>query len=135
MATTTKKIQTLEVDLETRPGSLSKVYGAFKEEKINVLATWAYEMGPGQGKAIIYASDFTKAKNVLNQLGLKPKAGSACYAEGDDAVGAYADLLQKIAKAGVNLHATDAFGVGGKFATVFFADDKDMPDLCKALGC
>jgi predicted amino acid-binding ACT domain protein len=68
-------------------------------------------------------------------MGKNPAQGWACYAEGSDQVGVYADLLQKIAKAGINLHATDAFAVGGKFATVFFAEQKDVPALCKALGC
>jgi len=47
----------------------------------------------------------------------------------------YAELLQKIAKAGINLHATDALSTNGRFATVFFADQKDIPNLCTALGC
>jgi len=35
----------------------------------------------------------------------------------------------------VNLEATDAFGIGGKFAAVLFANQKDIPKLCQTLGC
>ncbi len=66
-------------------------------------------------------------------MGKDPRFGKACWAEGKDAIGQYAALLKKIAAAGVNLHATDAFGVEGHFATVFFAED--FQGLCKALGC
>ncbi len=135
MATQTRKIQTLVVSLETKPGALAHIYGAFREENVNVLASWGYEMGPGQAQAVLYPEDFTKAKKVLTQLGLKPTESYACYATGDDKVGAYAELLHKISKAGINLHATDAFSINGKWATVFFAEEKDLPTLCNALGC
>ncbi len=133
MATNVKKITTLTVPLDAKAGSLSQVYSAFKEAGINILASWAYEMGPGQAQAHFYAADTTKAKDVLTKMGRKPTLDDAVYAEGDDRTGVYAELLGKVAKAGVNIEATDAFGVNGKFATVFFA--KDTAALCKALGC
>lgn len=136
MAIQVKRIQTLQVDLQTKPGALSAVLEAFRAGGVNVISSWAYEMGPGQAHGIFYASDPAKARKALEGLGLKANEGNACWAEGDDKVGVYADLLKKIAAAGVNLGATDAFGVGGRFATVFFVDKaEDFPALCKALGC
>ena len=130
-----KKIQTLKVKLKPEPGSWSTVFSAFKGAGVNVVASWAYEMGPGDAEGIVYPSDLNKAKAALTKLGLSATPMTAVYAEDTDKVGIYADLLAKIAAAGVNLAATDAFGVGGRFATVFFADEKDVPALCKALGC
>jgi len=123
MATHVTKIQTLTVPLETQPGSLGKVYSAFKEAGVNIIASWAYEMGPGQAQAHFYAVDTHKAKDVLTKMGKTPTFDDAVYAEGDDRVGVYDELLAKAAKAGVNIDATDAFGVKGKFAAVFFAKD------------
>jgi len=133
MATKCKKIQTLTVPLDAKPGALSHVYGAFREAGVNILASWAYEMGPGQAQAHFFAADTTKAKEVLTKLGKKATVDDAVYAEGEDRVGVYSELLGKVAKAGVNIEATDAFSVNGKFATVFFS--KDTPALCKALDC
>jgi len=135
MAASVKKIETIEVDLQARPGALSEVYCAFRDAGVNVVASWAFEMGPGQAKGIFCASDTAKAIDVLTKRGLKPVSGNACWAQGEDAIGVYCELLEKIKNAGVNLHATDAFAVGGKFATVFFADAKDYAALCKALNC
>ena len=133
MATTAKKIQTLTVALDAKAGALGKVYSAFKEANVNVLASWAYEMGPGQAQAHFFCADMNKAKDVLGKMGMKPTIDDACWAEGDDRVGVYAELLAKVAKANINIDATDAFSVNGRFATVFFS--KDIPGLCKALGC
>jgi hypothetical protein len=133
MATKVKRITTLTISLEAAPGALSAVYSAFKEAGVNILASWGYEMGPGQAQAHFYAADEKKAKEVLTKIGKKPSSDDAVYAEGDDKLGAYAELLAKIAKAGVNISATDAFAQQGRFAAVFFSDD--VPALCKALGC
>ena len=135
MASTVKKIQCLEVNLDAKPGSLAKVFSAFSEAKVNVLAHWAFEMGPGEAKAIFYATDFNKSKEVLTQLSLKPEACDACWIEGDDKLGSYAEWLQKVAKAGVNINATDAYSFNGRYASIFFSEEKDFSALCKALGC
>lgn len=135
MATQVTKIQTLRVALNTQPGALGEVYNAFREANVNVIACCGYEIGPGKAEAVFYASDTNRAKDVLTKMGKNPALGNACFAQGDDKVGVYADLLQKIAREKINLHATEAFGVGGKFAGVFFCEEKDVPTLCKALGC
>ena len=132
---TTKKIDLLTFKLETKPGALAKVFASFREANVNVLATWAYQMGPTEAQGHIYASDTTKAKDVLTKIGKAPKIEQAVYVEDVDEVGRYATLLKKIADAGINLEATDAFAIGGKFATLLFVDQKDIPKLCQTLGC
>ena len=51
-----------------------------------------------------------------------------------DQIGNYHSVLEKISKAGVNIEATDAFGIGGKFATVIFVAEGDVAKAAKALG-
>ena len=135
MGAEVKRIEVLKLKLEPKPGALAKVFSALRDAKVNVAASWGYQMEPGEAEATLYASDTAKAKQTLEKLGVKPELQRACYAEGSDAIGSYHDLLKKIADAGVNLEASDAFGIGGKFATVFFASAQDFDKLCKALGC
>src|SRR5712692_9753429 len=123
---TTKKIDLLTYKLETKPGALAKVYASLREANINVLATWAYQMGPSEAQGHIYASDTAKAKDILTKIGKAPKIEQAVYVEDVDEIGRYAMLLKKIGDAGINLEATDAFALGGKFATLLFADQKDI---------
>ncbi len=132
---TTKKIDILTYKLQAKPGALAKVFASFREAKVNVVATWAYQLGPNEAQGHVYASDTAKAKDVLTKIGAEPKIEQACYFEDIDEVGRYAALLKKIADAGINLEATDAFAIGGKFATVLFANQKDIPKLCQTLGC
>jgi hypothetical protein len=135
MPTTTKRIQTLDVNLQAQPGALAQVYNAFRETGVDVIASWGYEMGPNQAQAHFYVADQDKAKATLTKMGLKPKFNNACWIEGENKVGAYAEVLAKLAKANINIGATDAFGVGNRFASVIFtADAKDFEKLCKTLN-
>lgn len=129
-----KKIQTLDVPLVAKPGALAQVYGAFKEAGINVIASWGYQMGPNEAQAHFYVSDIEKTRNVLTKMGMKPTLTDACWVEGDDKIGQYAEVLGKVAKAGVNISATDAFSIGNRWATVLFADNAaEAKNMWKAL--
>ncbi len=135
MKTTVKRIQTLDVTLPAEAGSLARIYSGFKEAGVNVTASWGYEMGPGQAQAHFYVPvDSEKAQQTLTEMGFKPVLNNACWVEGDDKLGAYAEVLGKIAKAGINIGATDAFAINGHFAAVLFtAKQDDFASLCKAL--
>lgn len=132
---TSKKIEIITYKLEAKPGALAKVFASFNDAKVNVIASWAYQMGPQEAQGHVYATDGAKAKEVLTKLGAQPKVESACYVEDTDEVGRYAALLKKIGDAGINLDATDAIAIGGKFAAIIFANQKDIPKLCQVLGC
>jgi hypothetical protein len=131
---TAKKIDVLTIKLDPKPGALVQVLGAFREAKVNVTASWGYQMGPGEAQAHFFTGDLDRAKEVLNKLGKFPKAESAFWVEDADQIGNYHSVLQKLAQSGINIEATDAFAIGGRFATVIFVAEKDIPKTAKALG-
>lgn len=135
MAIQVKKVDTVTIDLASNSGSLYQVYAAFKRAHVSIISSWAYELCPGKARIILYSSDTEKTKKVLTEMGKKPQLGKACYATGDDHTGVYAELLEQIKEAGVNLIASDAFGVEGRFAAIFFCKDEDLKALCSALHC
>ncbi|HZE11866.1 MAG TPA: hypothetical protein VE034_09825, partial [Burkholderiales bacterium] len=108
--------------------------GAFREAKVNLTASWAYQMGPGEAQAHFFTGDLDRAKQALTKLGKTPKTESAFWVDDADQIGNYHSVLQKIAQAGINIEATDAFAIGGKFATVIFVAENDVPKAAKALG-
>lgn len=135
MTTQCQKFEALTIDLATKPGALAQVYNAFQEAKVNIRWAWAYEMGDGKAYATFWAKDTNKAKDVCKKLGKTPESRWACWAWGDDQLGSYAGWLNKIKAAGVNLTATDAFALDGKFGCLFFVEEKDFAKLCEACGC
>ena len=131
---TAKKIDVLTVSLDAKPGALAKVLAAFREANVNVTASWGYQMGPGEAQAHFFVTDLERAKQVLSKQGKPPKTESAFWVEDVDQIGNYHAVLQKIAQAGINVEATDAFAIGGRFATVIFVNQSDIPKAAKALG-
>jgi hypothetical protein len=131
---TAKKIEVLTIKLDPKPGALAQVLGAFREAKVNVNASWGYQMGPGEAQAHFFTSDIDRAKQALTKAGKTPKTEPAFWVEDSDQIGAYHTVLQKLAQAGVNIEASDAFAIGGKFATVIFVAENDVAKAAKALG-
>ena len=131
---TARRIDVLTVQLDPKPGALAQVMGAFRDAKVNVTASWAYQMGPGEAQAHFFTTDVDRAKQALTKLGKAPKTEAAFWVDDADKIGNYHAVLEKIAKAGVNVEATDAFGIGGKFATVIFVAEGDVAKAAKALG-
>ena len=129
-----RKIEVLTVKLDPKPGALAQVLGAFREAKVNLTASWAYQMGPGEAQAHFFTADAERAKQALTKLGKAPKAEPAFWVDDADKIGNYHGVLEQLAKAGVNIEATDAFGIGGKFATVIFVAEGDLGKAAKALG-
>jgi hypothetical protein len=135
MAFTSKRIDVLKIPLESKPGSFAKVYRAFREAGVDVNATWGYQMGPDAAEANIFPKDINKAKAALDKIGVKSTPNQAVWIDGKDEIGVYLEALDKLEKANVSIEASDAFGVGGRFACVMFFDDKNREAGCKALGC
>src|SRR5256886_10644886 len=61
-----------------------------------------------------------RAKQALTKLSKTPKTEAAFWIEDADKIGNYHSVLEKLAKAGINIEATDAFGIGGEFAPLIF---------------
>ena len=131
---TAKKIELLTVKLDPKPGTLAQVMSAFRDAKVNLSASWAYQMGPGEAQAHFFTADLDRAKQALTKIGKSPKTEPAFWVDDADQVGNYLAVLQKLEKAGINIEATDAFAIGGKFATVIFVAANDVPKAAKALG-
>ena len=131
---TAKKIELLTVKVDAKPGALAQVLAALREAKVNLKASWGYQMGPGEAQAHFFTADSDLAKQVLGKQGKTPTTESAFWVEDADQVGNYHGVLQKIAQAGINVEATTAFAIGGKFATVIFVAQGDVARTAKALG-
>ncbi|MBU0506881.1 MAG: hypothetical protein ABII18_13050 [bacterium] len=134
MSISIKKIKTLTVDLDAHPGSLCHIFNAFKEAFVYVQSSWAYEMGPDKAEVIFCVNDANKAEEVLKQMNKSPRISQAFYVEGDDYTGAYAEILNKVAAANININATDAQAVGNKFVAAFFADDENLEKMSALFG-
>ncbi len=134
MADTIRKIDYFYTTIPNKPGEGARVLNALKGAGVNLLAFHAF---PGEKASQLDffpqdAAAFTKAAKQANvTLSLKK---TAFLAEGDDRVGAAADILGKLGAAKINVTAMDAVRVGGRFGAIVWVAPGDVDKAAKALG-
>jgi hypothetical protein len=137
VADSVSKIDYYSVVIPHQCGEGAKLLGAFKDAGVNFVGMWAYPIGEGKAKIDFSAEDNALAKKVARKLKLElgPKQ-TAFYVYGKDRKGAVADVLSKLAAAGVNVRALQAGCAGpGRFgAFIQLENPADVKKAAKALG-
>ena len=75
-----------------------------------------------------------KLRDAWKTSGMLAEEGTAFFVSGEDKTGALVASLDAIAKAGVNIVATEAIAVGGKFGVILWVSPDDLDKTAKALG-
>lgn len=129
-----QRITAFTMSLEDRPGALLDLMKLFKEKKVNLAGIWGYTMGSGQAEALIVGKDAEKVRNVLQSSGASFRQRTGFYSKGADKVGALLETLQALSTAGVNIDASNAIAVGGKYGSYIWVKEEDVSRAEGALG-
>ena len=130
-----RKVVYFSMQVPNRPGVGMQMLNAIAKGKHNLLAFTGF---PNGAKAQV---DFIPAKPVEFARGAK-KAGVklgkrkvAFLVQGEDRVGALVRILDKLAKAKINMVAMDAVTAGGRrFGAIFWVRPKDIARTSRLLG-
>ncbi len=125
------------VSLPDRPGELARLASLLSGAGVNLVGLWGYgpSQSKGQGKARFYCvpERAEQFRDFAQSEGLDFDEGKTFYLTGADHPGALTECLDKIASAGINLHAIDAVRAHGEFSCFVWADAKDWDTLAKVL--
>jgi len=135
MADATRVVDYYYAMVPDKPGEGAKLLRVLRDARVNLLAFLAFpsqrktqvDFVPEQPAALLAAAKSAKLK-------LKgPK--KVFLIDGDDRVGALAEVLTKLGAAKVNATATDAVCSGlGRFGALLWVKAKDVRKAAKALG-
>lgn len=135
MADAIRKVDYYYVTVPNRPGEGARVLGALKSAGVNLLAVHAFPSGDGAQVDLVPekgAALEDAAKKAKLQLSAKK---TAFLAEGDDRVGAAAEILRKLADAKINVIAMDAVRTGGgRYGALLWVKPADVDKAASALG-
>lgn len=136
MAEGISKVEYYSVDLPDKPGEGAHIMSAFKEAGINFTALWGYPVAPGKAKLDLVAEDAAAFKKAAKKLKIDIGAKRiGFWVAGKDKKGAVADVLQKLADAGVNVLAAQAICSGaGRFGALIEVNPEDVKKASKALA-
>jgi hypothetical protein len=135
MADTIRLVEYFYMTAPDKPGEGARALNTLKESGVNLVAFSAFPEGrraqldfiPADAAAFKQAAKHAKWKVV------GPKRGF--LVQGDDRVGAVADLLERLGAAKINVTAIDAVTVtDGRYGAIFWVAPKDVKKAAALLG-
>ncbi len=135
MADLVRKIAYFKATALNRAGQGARVLGGLKDEGVNLLAFTGF---PRAGKAQMdfIPEDAAAFKKAAKKLGLKVSLRKTGFlVQGEDRVGAVAELAAKLAATKINIIAMDAVSAGGgRYGAILWVKPQDLAKTAKALG-
>ncbi len=118
-----------------KPGEAARALAQLRDAGVNLLAFSGFPKGR-RAQLDFVPADAAAFKAVAKQARWKlvgPK--KAFLIQGDDRVGALAEVMTKLAGAQINVTATDAVCAGaGRYGVILWVKPRDVKRAAKALG-
>ena len=118
-----------------KPGEGARLLGIFRDAGVNLLACSAFPSArksqvdcvPAEAAALLAAAKHAKIKLS------RPK--KAFLIDGDDRVGAIAEILERLGAAKINVTAVDGVSAGGgRYGAILWVKPRDVKRAAAALG-
>jgi hypothetical protein len=122
------------VTVPDKPGEGVRVLNVLKEAGVNLLAFSGFPEGRRTQLDFFPADSaaFKQAAKKAKWEVVGPKRGFLL--QGDDRVGAVAELLERLGTAKINVTAIDAVSVDGHYGAIFWVAPKDVKKTAALLG-
>lgn len=131
-----RRVEYYYVTVADRPGEGAEVLASLKDAGVNLLAYHGFPSGRARSQIDLVPDDPAALKRAAAKAGLKlslPKR--AFLIQGEDRVGAVADIASKLAQARVNITAASASCAGGgRYGMILWVGARDYAKAAKALG-
>ena len=134
MADVIRQVEYFYVHVPHKPGEGAKALRALKDAGVNLLAFSGFPEGRRAQMDFIPA-DAVAFKSVAKTNKWKlvgPKRGFLI--QGDDRVGAIADVVGKLADAKINVTAIDAVATNGRYGALCWVASRDVKKAAQILG-
>ncbi|HEX9742809.1 MAG TPA: hypothetical protein VGA17_08475 [Nitrospiraceae bacterium] len=135
MAESIRIAQYFKVTVPDKAGEAVKMLDAIKGAGVNLLAFSGFPRGK-RAQMDFVPEDPVRFKEVAKYNKWKVQGPKSCFVvQGDDRVGAMADVLQRLVDARINVTAADAICAGmGRFAVLIFVKPGSVKKAAAALG-
>jgi hypothetical protein len=134
MADAVRIVDYFYVTIPDRPGEGARALDLLRSEGVNLLAFAAFPEGR-KTQADFVPEDSAAFRRAAKKAKWKvtgPK--KAFLVQGDDRIGAVADMLAALGAAKINIIALDAVSVHGRYGAIFWVAAKDVKKAAKILS-
>lgn len=135
MADTIRRVEYFYVQVPDKPGEGARALATLREAGVNLLAYSGFPAGK-RSQLDFVPADPAVFKQVAKQAKWKVKGPKRGFLiQGDDRVGACAEILDKLAAAKINVTALDAVSAGaGRYGAILWVKPAAFNRAAKALG-
>jgi len=133
MADAVRLVDYFYVSIPNKAGEGARLLDTLRQERVNLLAFSAFPQGRKAQADFIPedAAAFRRAAKKAKWKVVGPK--KVFLVQGDDRVGACADLIGALAAAKINVIALDAVSVHGRYGAIFWVAPKDLKKTQKVI--
>jgi len=119
-----------------QPGEAYKLLSQLADMGLNLVAFTAVPVGPSHTQLTLFPQDSSSMTSAAQRAGLKLDGPhSAFLVQGDDELGALADIHEDLFRAGVNVYASSGVTDGkGTFGYVIYVRPEACDRAAAALG-
>jgi hypothetical protein len=135
MADTFRLVEYFYITSPNKPGEGARALQTLKEAGVNLLAFSGFPQGRRAQLDVVPADPaaFKRAAKQAKWKVVGPKRGF--LVQGNDRVGAVAELLERLAAAKINVTAIDAVSVeDGRYGAIFWVAPKDVKKTAALVG-
>ena len=136
MALSVRTMEYFNTRIQDVPGKAYEVLAQLASEEISVLAFSAVPFGPNHVELTIFpdrSENFLLLAQSLGWIVTGPQ--HACVVQGDDHLGALAEIQKKLVDAGVSIYASSGVTDGrGHYGYVIYFKEGDHQAAAKTLG-
>jgi hypothetical protein len=135
MAETVRTMDYFYLMVPDKPGEGARILGELRSAGVNLIAYSGFPGGRGAQLDFV-PMDAMGFRDVAKRMKWKVKGPKRCFIiEGDDRIGACADVLGKLATAKVNVVAMDAVAAGaGRWGAILWVAPRDVKKAAGVLG-
>jgi hypothetical protein len=127
MAFTIRRVDYFYITVADRPGAGYRLLAQLAELGVNLLAFTAVPIGPMRAQLTLFPADTVRFMSAAQRASLALDGPhGALLVQGDDALGALAEVHERLADAGVNVYAASGVsdGRGGYGYVVYVRPDE-----------
>lgn len=136
MAEQIRRIDYYYVSIANKPGEAACILGALHEAGVNLLGFSGFPEGARKAQLDFLPEDSAAFAKAARKIGLKlSKKKTGFLIQGEDRSGAVAELLGKLAAAGINVTAGQAISAGGgRYCGMLWVKAADVRKAAKVLA-
>jgi hypothetical protein len=136
MAYTIRRVDYFYTTVKDEPGEAYKVLSLLAGLGVNLVAVTAIPFGPMNTQLTIFPEDTAQLRNEAQKAGVKLEGPQpALLVQGDDELGALAEVHSKLYTANVNIYASSGVADGkGRYGYIIYVRPDDFEHAVAALN-